>query len=234
MNSPVPLTTLAIAASLVFVVVVIVWLARAPDAKESPPSVHEVVPSLEDNERQIKMVTLDSVDGKGLGVRAVEDIPQWTCLGPYPGKVYTMKDHMALKLQGAVDDQYAIEFWDSTPGGPIREGLVVNPMLDGRSLPDRYMCAAPFVNEPGPEGTPNLAWVWNFPKHRVEMWTTRDVNKGEELTICYGQAYPRHYKSNCTQPGVEAPRLAIGHEGDLPKEWHLVVGADNTAPGARS
>ena len=232
MNSPVPLTTLAIAASLVFVVVVIVWLARTPD--QAPPSVPEVVPSLQDNERQIKMVTLDSIEGKGLGVRAVEDIPEGTCLGPYPGKVYTMKDHMALKVQGKVDDQYAIEFWDSTPGGTIREGLVVNPMLEGRSLPDKYMCAAPFVNEPGPEDTPNLAWVWNFPKHRVEMWTIRDVKKGEELTICYGQAYPRGYKSNCTQPGVEAPRMAIGREGDTPQDWFRVVGPDNTAPPARS
>ena len=226
------LSTFAIAVSLVFVVAVVVWLARGeggapPDA---PLTLAEVVPTLEDNERQIEMVTLQPIEGKGLGVRALVHIPAWTCLGPYPGAVCTLAQHAALKARGEAEDQYAIEFWDGAPGGAMREDVVVNPMVGG-GLPDKYMCATPFVNEPGLDEAPNLAWVWNFPKHRVEMWTTRDVKAGEELTICYGQAYARRYGTKCTQAGVEAPRLAIGAADQArPLEWHEVVGDDNAVP----
>ena len=235
MSTHVPLTTLAIAASLVFVVLVVVWLARTAESDaDEAPSVAEVVPTQRENERQLRLVTLQEVEGKGLGVTALVHLPAWTCLGPYPGKVYSMRAYRELKAQGAVDDEYAIEFWDARPGEKINEQFVINPMLARRSLPDKYMCAPPFVNEPGPDqGAPNLAWVWNFPRHRVELWTTRDVRVGEELTVCYGQGYARAYRSSCQGAGVEAPRLAIGSpDQKRPLDWHRVVGPGDTAPPA--
>lgn len=214
---------------LVLALVVFGWTAAVLTVLwQSRPSARyrEIVPTEEDVANERYWTAKRQVAGKGWGVVARRDIPRWTMIGPYPGMTCSIEDHMQLKERGVADDEYAIEFWKSRPGKKIKETMIVNPKFYG-TISDRFECVTPFVNEPDADKTPNLAWVWNFPRRRVEMWTARPVKKGQELTICYGQYYHRGYKSSCQQAGVEYSRYVIGDESqDRPRLWYQIVNDD--------
>lgn len=192
----------------------------------------DVKPSASDRRIQADILKVQSVPGKGVGVVARRDLPAWTCLGPYPGKVFTADQHDELKKKGILDHEYALDFFKAVPGAAIMESDVIDPR-DAKDLevPPEFDYPTLYLNEPDSTRRPNVAWVWNFPKRRVEMWTATDVRKGEELVICYGTGYTRSYKTSCEIPGVEHFRYAIGHPRQAkPVLWYDVVGADNRVP----
>jgi hypothetical protein len=188
----------------------------------------EVVETAEDRAHARRMFRLADIEGKGRGLVARRDVPAWTLVGPYPGRVYTYAQHGALKARGVCDDEYAVEFWDSRPGGRIGETVVLDPRVGGEF---RYAGVTPFVNEPSASQRPNVVWVWNFPKHRIELWTSRALRAGDELTVCYGDAYERKYRTRCSEEGVEPARYALGYGARRPRDWYDVVSADDVAPG---
>lgn len=51
-----------------------------------------------------------------------------------------------------------------------------------------------YINEPDKDQTPNLIGVWNYDTLRLEHWSCRDIQSGEELLISYGQSYGRDYE----------------------------------------
>lgn len=194
----------------------------------------EVVATDEDERVARELVVVARTRGKGWGVFAKRRIPAWTCLGPYPGKVYEADEHRRLKALGILDHQYALDFWKTSSGGPIDENYVIDPRFSAKEgIEDRYKFITQFINEPDGDDDqkgPNVAWVWNFPKGRVELWTARDVEAGRELTTCYGQGYGRDYASPCQADGVEFSRYAIGYRDQArPVLWGDVV-HDGKAP----
>lgn len=214
------LVSLGVMALAVMMVVHLAWHVHRHQ-RHAP---HLVVHTKEDVAHAARYVRKKKIPGKGWGVVARRDIPKWTLIGPYPGIVSTEEEHEALKLKGVADDEYAVEFWSSFPGGPISEHMILNPRFRGRMLSTFRKSITPFVNEPDTRKRPNVAWVWNFPKHRIEMWTARRVKKGEELTICYGQYYGRKYNTKCQRKGVELPRRVIGSPHQRkPLNWYDVI-----------
>lgn len=181
---------------------------------------YEVTPTDEDVANAVALVAVKKVKGKGLGVVARKDIPAHTLLGPYPGKRYTSEEHQRRKRAGVATDEYATDFWTAPVGEDISEDFVLDPM-DRDVLQPEYEFVTPYVNEPGVGQAPNMVWVWNFPRYRLEMWTSRPVRKGEELTICYGAAYRRRgYRTGCSKPGVEPVRHAVArHAQSRPTQY---------------
>ena len=190
----------------------------------------EVVPTDHDVSHARGLVEVRALTGKGLGVVAVADIPKGTFVAPYPGVVRSRDQYEQLLQSGRVDDEYAAEFWESSPGGLIDESYIINPKLDGR-FPARFQGVGPYFNEPSKGGKPSLHWVWNFPRRRLEFWTMRDVAAGEELTVCYGVGYTRGYTTGCSEKGVEPTRRAIGREGQRPRPWYSVVRKERAPRG---
>lgn len=176
-------------------------------------------------------VAIRQVGGKGLGVVAQDDIHAWTFIGVYPGKTFTTKQHQARKAKGIATDEYAIEFWTGTKGEKIDFDFIRDPRENGTWIRPEYAHAiAPHMNEPGPTDRPNVVWVWNFPKKRMEFWTKDPVPKGEEITICYGQHYGREYKTACTEAAVEPQRYAIAKPAQKAPQPYSDVVPDDVCP----
>lgn len=139
--------------------------------------------------------------GKGRGLVARADLKPYTLIGQYPGHLLTARRHELRMDSGQADGKFAVSFYKPDARGGVRTNYVLDPG-DGRGglLPEFSWALTPLANEPGATGAPNLAWVWNLPKHRLEMWTVRPVRRGEELTVCYGTQgdYKRGYKTACT------------------------------------
>lgn len=159
----------------------------------------------------------------GQGVVARRDIPAHTLIAPYPGARYTLAEYQKRLTAGLTTGKYAIAFYKPDKTSTARTNYIIDPEgPDGRLLPELAGSAGPLVNEPGPGTGPNLIWVWNLPKYRLELWTARPVAKGEELTACYGNSgdYPRDYSTSCAAPG--------GRRAAREPELHVV-----TTPRAR-
>lgn len=140
--------------------------------------------------------TVGPVAGKGVGVVAVRDLPPWTFVGVYGGRVLTDAQYADRVRRRLTTATYAVQHLGK-PGHVVDPGTV----RDGRpALAGPWAKAiAPRINEPGPCQRPNLVWVWNAPASRIELWTFRAVRAGRELTVCYGVdgSYPRHYCTSC-------------------------------------
>lgn len=210
----------------VLVAVAVATLALAATRHTTPA---RVTADARDRRQAARYFGVVPVRGKGRGVVALRDVPAWTCLGPYPGAVRTLQAHERLKARGRASDAYAVQFWDSRPGGRIDDTLVIDPAVGGRLAAPYRHAAAAYVNEPAGRQRPNAAWTWNFPRHRVELWTTRPLKRGEEVCAWYGDAYDRGYAVPAA--AESPPRLAVGYRHPLPRPWHAVVNMDDTAPG---
>lgn len=222
-------TKVAIAVTAVAAVTVVVAVAfwRSREGF-SVSGVFDVVPTREDLKLQ-KAFAVVSVPRKGLGVVATRDVPAWTFVAPYPGMVYDPESYEEHKRRGDVTDEYALEFWNSPPGARIDADWIINPVFDGAMPGDYAKSVAPYINEPSKGQTPNTVWVWNFPKHRIELWTSAPVRRGEELGICYGPVYGRNYKTPCTNPKNEPGRYVIVDASQTrPRQWADLMESDVT------
>lgn len=184
-----------------------------------------------DKRRTSRLVAVTPMKGKGVGVLAKRDIPAFTMVGPYPGERFTMRAYHKRRSAGVTDGKFAVDFWRPEASGIAREGYVVDPGDRAGNLRPRFQGAvAPLVNEPGHSGRPNLIWVWNLPKYRLEQWTFRPVRRGEELTLCYGNdgGYSRSYKTACqSRPGEVEPELhVVTRPGAKPVAWSAMGPAD--------
>ena len=173
-------------------------------ALKMPPAlaVHRLTPAqLADVASKVKLATLP---GKGLGLVARRDLPAHTRVGVYGGKVYSTAAHRRLSKDGATTGKYAVDFFQRGPDNQPKEGFTLEPGAGDGMHPTHANVLAAFINEPGRGQTPNVLWVRNYgtPRERLELWTSRRVRRGEELTACYGSGYPRRYATPCTsKPG---------------------------------
>jgi hypothetical protein len=142
---------------------------------------------------------LQSIPGKGLGVVCVKTTPsQFLLVGQYPNFHKNNPPHTNMGLDIDTKNKVGLGNWTS-----------VDPKLKNGCFPrssnlDKYLACR--INEPsmyqsceGPRFHPNCGWrvgecsetkeVWQ------EFWTYRKIFQGEELTIDYGTAYPRTYKT---------------------------------------
>lgn len=174
-----------------------------------------------DRRRTRALARVAPMPGKGgHGVVAVRDLPALTMIGAYPGHVYSSRRHVAHVRAGGSDGKYAIAFYKPDANGAARTDYVLDPGDGaGRLLPRFAGAVAPMANEPAPDAGPNLVWVWNLPRYRLEAWTARAVRRGEELTVCYGTGggYPRSYRTSC-----------VFRQAEVEPELHVV-----TRPRAR-
>lgn len=165
-----------------------------------------------------RVARLDVVPGKGVGVVAVRDLPRWTFVATYPGRLMTEAQYDDRIRRALTTPTYAVDY--------MVPGHVLDPGGAGGTLDPAHADAlAPRINEPGATERPNVAWVWNLPAAKIEMWTLRAVRAGQELTACYGMSggYPRHYCTSCVvrEPVVHVIRRA----GELPRPINEAVTA---------
>lgn len=172
-----------------------------------------------DRRRTAALAGVRRIPDKGQGVVAVRDIPAWTLVGPYPGLRTTHAGFSKRKDQGHTTGKYAVDFWKPDKNGHAKTGYVLDPGHGNGTLrPEFAHAVAPMINEPNAT-PPNLVWVWNLPKYRMEHWTCVPVKKGQELTICYGTGggYERDYTTACvSQPGVEPQLHVVATPGGKP------------------
>lgn len=150
-------------------------------------------------------VKLKLMPQKGLGLVARAALPADTRVGIYGGKVFSAKDHGQLVKRGDTTGKYSVDFFTSPGqgGDKGRDDLIMEPGV-GNGMQRRHAnVLAAFINEPGVGQKPNVVWVRNYETNTMELWTTRPVAKGEELTACYGNSYARDYTTPCTaKPGA--------------------------------
>lgn len=157
------------------------------------------------------------------GLVAGTDLGPWTFVASYPGIAYTARQHEARKASGRGSDAYAVQFW-KVEKGKVLEEYVLDPSDSGKLLPQFESEVAPHVREPRLGQPATLAWVWNMPARRVELWTAgRPVPRGQPLTACFGSGYNRAYQTSCTTS--EPLRHVIAAPGARPRPWAEVYGA---------
>lgn len=166
-----------------------------------------------DRRRTASVAEVKKMAGKGVGLLARRDLPAFTMVAAYPGQRFTERQYAKRREAGLTDSKFAVDFWRLDARGAVRTGYVIDPGSRGGKLLARFSgAAAPLVNEPGPRGAPNLIWVWNLPRYRLEHWTFKPVRRGEELTLCYGTGggYVRSYATACvSRPGEVEPELHV-------------------------
>lgn len=190
-------------------------------AAPPPKGEYRVVLSAGDVSRSRQLVRVDTVPVKGKSLVARRDIPAWTMIGAYPGTRYTLQRFVKRREQGLTDGKFGVDFWKASGAtGALSTKYVIDPGdATGTLLPEFANAVAPLVNEPDPGQAPSLVWVWNVPKYRIEMWSSKPIRAGEELTICYGDGYPRGYATGCTRAGVEPYLHAIAAGRAKPVHW---------------
>jgi hypothetical protein len=132
----------------------------------------------------------------GKGCFTLQSLPVNTLVGVYPGRIISEKQ-LSIKMsqltipqqKGTMD--YLVQsklhstdkskcYLDPTTQGHIDPSWADNPVL--------------YCNEPDLGQTLNLQHIWNYDNDRLELWTSRPVEKNEELLVSYGRSYQRDYK----------------------------------------
>ena len=152
----------------------------------------------------------------GKGVFATEDLPANAFVGAYPGRVYRDREFVKMVEEGRRTGEYAVAFFQIRPTGTIDyKNLTIDPTNGPGRIDPRFAASAClYVNEPTAPLGPNLMWVINVVRNRIEMYTYSSVKKGHELLICYGGAYARGYKTSCETAGVTIVRHLIYDEDE--------------------
>lgn len=133
----------------------------------------------------------------GWGVVAKTDIPANTFLASYPGRVYRDGPELQRAVQrGSLTDTYTLETFQVVNSKVVHD-LVIIPAEEDVVLKRYASGVVLYANEPSQRTVANAAWVKNVDKERIEVWTDRDVKKGEEITLCYGPKYARKYQTSC-------------------------------------
>jgi hypothetical protein len=170
-------------------------------------------------------IEVANVPGKGRGVVAARNIQAMRFLGTYPGHIFTKAQHDAGVARGELALTYMWQFWDILPDGTVSEDARLDPAVvdprtgTARMAPQFAGAVLPFVNEPSAPprlartAAANAAWVYNLPGRSIDLWSTRGIRKGEEVTACYGEGYERNYKHTCTRQDT---MRVIRREGDEP------------------
>jgi hypothetical protein len=178
---------------------------------------YNVVPSKSEFHRECVLLRKDHAPSKGgLGVFANRDIPGWSQLLVYPGRVYYNKDwNRAYRdAAGKTTRAYAIGFFRLRPDNTIRRDLTLDPSPphDGTVVdwPFRKYCG-PFVNEPAPGERPNAVWVLDVPAQKLCLYSYEGgIRKDQEVMVCYGPGYVRSYRTSCTASGWRPTKSTLG------------------------
>jgi len=146
-----------------------------------------------DEENEKKHFEIKQIEGKGLGVVALDHIPANSRVAIYPGYVVKDKDLPSTSRRYAM---YYPMVRGQQRGAKIIDyedrSFVITPAIDNDTLFAEFQNAiAPRINEPGPHEVPNVAFVRNVSvvPGRMEVWSTRDIAPGTELLVCYGGSY---------------------------------------------
>jgi hypothetical protein len=140
---------------------------------------------------------------KGISVFAKKDIKKGNIVAYYKIKLYTMEEKINTK------SQYTMTVY--TKSDNISNKLIGDICEESLDIP-RY--GIPYwgylLNEPSPNEKVNCYFDSNIKinyKNRnvfkrgdymiYKLITLKDVKKGEELCVCYVDAYNRNYKTSC-------------------------------------
>jgi hypothetical protein len=140
-------------------------------------------------------VTLRKLPTKGYSVVAQEDIPAGRVLFYYIARI--------VRGERTPSPSYAIECGRKVCS--LRKESFLTPPY--RNIP----CIALFSNEPSGNQRANCAYYGTFKDlgddfRRLSLVSTRKIEKGEEITWCYGKNYERKYKTSCgSHNGEEDP-----------------------------
>ena len=137
-----------------------------------------------------KNVYVDNVHGKGKGVRAKKMLQPWSYVGSLAGSVYDYDEWEAMQDRGSITGNYGMDL----PDDKIVDIEVPMDQPGSPRLQRKHEHAvAHRINEPGPRQRVSAAFVLNHATRsdapRMDVYTTRKVPKGREITIHYGDLY---------------------------------------------
>lgn len=166
---------------------------------------YDVFPSKQEFHRECVLLRKKPHPTKGgTGVFAARDIPGWTHLLTYPGRVYYNREWNAVfkdPKTGKTDRAYAIGFFRLRADNTIRRDMTLDPspLHNGHIVDVRYRgFCGPFVNEPSNGEKANAVWVLDVPAQKLCLYSFEGgIRKGEEVMVCYGPGYERSYETTC-------------------------------------
>mmetsp|Transcript_21148 Transcript_21148/g.45868 ORF Transcript_21148/g.45868 Transcript_21148/m.45868 type:complete len:227 (+) Transcript_21148:242-922(+) len=168
-----------------------------------------------------------TIPGAGCGLFAKEPIAPFVVLGEYVGQRCSYTALGAKMTRVGHDRLHAFGL------GP---NLVMDPTDDeGRLHPDRTPLS--FTNEPAPGGEFNALAMYSKlggpEQQKVYFVTSRQIEAGEELFICYGYDFTREYPIADPDPERDAAlRAAVCEKHEvLRPEFPLPESAVETAVG---
>ncbi|KAJ9453787.1 hypothetical protein DIPPA_26047 [Diplonema papillatum] len=118
----------------------------------------------------------------GNGIFATSRIPALTRVGVYPG--YPDPNSADQCARGRLSPKYALAEFNAADYYNV-------------PFPELMGTITPFLNEPGEGEQSNTAWLQESSDvvegGRLSVFTVRDIEEGEEVTLSYGPLYPRDY-----------------------------------------
>jgi hypothetical protein len=142
-----------------------------------------------------------TIKGKIKGVVALKDIPKYTQIDDYKGVNKTNKQALYIaqkihrqnkKLTGS---EYMLE--NQTLLDTNGESMILVPVWqsgkNAGEINPKYDSIAARVNETFPGEHMNSVLAANYDKETLTLLTVEPIKAGEQLTICYGSIFDRHY-----------------------------------------
>jgi len=132
----------------------------------------------------------------GKGCFTAQFLPAKTLVGIYPG-VITNERQLGIKLAQMPFEQQQKVFQylvHSRLHSTEKSKCYLDPTNKQGSIDESFaLNYVLYINEPSKGQTINVQHVWNYDNDRLEIWTLRDIQQGEELLITYGASYCRDY-----------------------------------------
>jgi SET domain-containing protein len=164
-------------------------------------------------------VTLKNDKVKGNGLYAVEKIKKHKIIAYYKLKVFAEDDYVS-----PTDTRYTFTIFNQN--GKPKDKLIGD--IDDNSFPlpiNRIPFFGPFINEPSSNQTvnavanPNLKYnkINNTIGHYViySIYTIRDIEPNDEITIYYGDNYERNYN------------ISISEDDKMNSDYHTLPNWNN-------
>ena len=184
-----------------------------------PPSVKVRVIAPRQND---SIARIDRSNPANWRVVATRRIPPNTFVAVYPGYVYPNALYEKLLAEKRFDGFYGVYGFRVSESGNVLENCTIDPSLGPGVIDDTFaQSLAPYVNQPS-TGQPNLRWVYNFYDETKEYWTSRAVEAGEELTLCYRLDKSPGYQTSCD----DAPPDGYILKDTAARPWETMSPAD--------
>jgi hypothetical protein len=150
--------------------------------------------------------------GKGCFSKNEGTFAKGRLIGVYPGRI--MNDKQFTGMMSTLTIPLQEKVYEYLVQSQIHPGCYLSPVTEHGKLDKAWEhCHTLYCNEPNVGEQCNCIPVWNKVTERLEIWSCKDIQSGQELLVSYGQSYQhRNYQSSAS----DAPHWFIVADGGKP------------------